>query len=115
MINYKLLKKLRKERKMTQLDVAKKINKSQQAYAFYENGSFEPDSETLKKLASIFNVNINELLDYTENQNLDYNKNTIILFGRGIGKKEVEVTDDEIKLIDDLIKTLKKNPKDYDI
>lgn len=118
MINFKLLKKLRKEKKLTQADVAKKINKSQQAYAFYENGSFEPDIETIKKLASIFAININELLDYTKEDNLsdiNYDKNTIVLFGRGVGKKEIEVTDDEMKLINDLIKTLKKNPKDYDI
>lgn len=117
MINYKLLKKLRKEKKLTQADVAKIINKSQQAYAFYENGTFEPDTETIKKLASIFNININELLDYTNKneQIINYDKNTIVLFGRGVGKKEVEVTDDELKLIDNLIKTLKKNPKDYDI
>lgn len=111
------LKSLRKEKGMSQIQVAKLINKSQQAYSKYEKGIAEPDFMTLDILSKFYNVPVSYILGETNIRNTENfdKKNTIVLYGRGVGKKEVEVTDDEMKLIDDLIKTLKKNPKDYDI
>lgn len=116
MINFKLLKQCRKERKMTQSDVAKFINRSQQAYAFYENGTNEPDTETLKKLASLFNIDINKLLNYNTQTQTEstHSKNTIVIMGRGTGRQEFEVSDDEMKLLSNLIGALKKNPQKDD-
>ena len=111
MINFNLLKQCRKERKMTQADVAKFINRSQQAYAFYENGTNEPDTETLKKLASLFNIDIKNLLNYNTQTESTLSKNTIVIMGRDSGRQEFEVSDDEMKLLSALIGVLKKNPQ----
>lgn len=64
------LKELRKRNKLTQEDVAKKINKSAIAYGYYEAGKNEPDISTLIKLADFFHVSVDELIEH------DY-KNTI--------------------------------------
>lgn len=64
------LKELRKRNKLTQEDVAKKINKSAIAYGYYESGKNEPDISTLIKLADFFHVSVDELIEH------DY-KNTI--------------------------------------
>lgn len=55
------LKELRKEKGMTQKEVAEKINISQSAYAFYETAKKEPKIETLKKIADLFKVSLDYL------------------------------------------------------
>lgn len=56
------LKELRKKRGWTQPEVAEKLGITYQAYGHYENGRRNPDIETLKKLADIFDVPINVLI-----------------------------------------------------
>jgi len=58
----KNLKNLRVQNKLTQQQVADKINISQRAYAFYETGDREPSIETLIKMAKIYNVPIDVLV-----------------------------------------------------
>ena len=60
------LKELREIKGLSQLDVANKINKSFQAYSHYETGKRQPDYDTLKKLADLFNVSIDYLLGYNQ-------------------------------------------------
>lgn len=55
---------LRKQANLTQADLAKKLNVSRQAVAKWENGVGLPDIDNLKKLSSIFNVKIDDLLNY---------------------------------------------------
>lgn len=59
----KLLKELRAKKGYTQQKIANQLNISQQAYAKYELGLSEPDIGTIKKLAEIFNVSIDYLLE----------------------------------------------------
>ncbi|MCP3741430.1 helix-turn-helix domain-containing protein [Rossellomorea sp. BNER] len=59
----KRLKKLRG--KTTQEEIAGKLGISRARYSHYENGRSEPDTETLNKLADIFNVSIDYLLGRT--------------------------------------------------
>ena len=47
------LKQLRKQKGLTQSEVAEKLGISQQAYAKYESGSATPNAETLSKLGEI--------------------------------------------------------------
>ncbi len=56
------LKELRKSKCLTQNDVAKVIFTTQQNYSRYEQGIVEPDYETLKKLATFFEVTIDYIL-----------------------------------------------------
>ncbi|MBQ9756081.1 MAG: helix-turn-helix transcriptional regulator [Clostridia bacterium] len=56
------LRALRKERNLTQLQLAKMLNVSINSYSQYELGNTEPKYENLKKLADFFCVSIDYLL-----------------------------------------------------
>lgn len=57
------LKRLRTSCNLTQKEMADKLGMNQQTYANYETGRREPDFDTLKEIASYFNVSIDFLLD----------------------------------------------------
>lgn len=54
---------LRKEKKITQRELAQKINVSDKVISRWETGVSLPDVEMIKKLAAVFNVTIAELYD----------------------------------------------------
>lgn len=56
------MRELREKLNLSQADVARELNISRQAYNFYENKKRDPDTETLIKLADLFNVSLDELL-----------------------------------------------------
>ena len=56
------LKKIRKERGLTQLKVAMDLNISREALSHYENDMREPSIELLKKMSEYFNVSIDFLI-----------------------------------------------------
>ena len=56
------LRKIRKEREMTQKDVCKILNVSLNSYASWEQGRTEPDIKTIVKLCKIFDVSADYLL-----------------------------------------------------
>lgn len=56
-----ILKELRKQRNLTQQDIAKELGLTQKAYCNYELGKREPDIKTLIKLANIYNVSLDYL------------------------------------------------------
>lgn len=60
-----ILTKLRKDLKLSQTAVAKKINVSAVNYNRYENNQRSPDNETLVLLADFFDVSIDYLLGRT--------------------------------------------------
>lgn len=66
-----VLKLLRTAKGLTQEQLAKKLKLSRSTVGMYENGSREPDYETLEQIADFFNVDIDYLLGRT-------NKTTII-------------------------------------
>ena len=66
-----VLKSLRKANGLTQDELAKILKISRSTIGMYENGSREPDYETLEAIADHFNVDIDYLLGRT-------NKTTII-------------------------------------
>ncbi|MDF2674731.1 MAG: AbrB family transcriptional regulator [Clostridiales bacterium] len=59
------LKNLRKMNQMTQEEVAAKINVSRQAVAKWENGESDPDIYNCSKLAELFQVTIDDLINYS--------------------------------------------------
>lgn len=61
------LKKLRKERGMTQLALQMQTGIEQALISKYENGERIPPTETLIVLADFFNTNIDYLLGRTDN------------------------------------------------
>ena len=60
------LKELRAERNLYQKDIASMLGIDRTTYAKYETGDSEPNFETLKKIAEIFNVTTDYLLGRTE-------------------------------------------------
>lgn len=53
---------LRKQKKLTQDEVAKFLNMSQSAYQHYENNRAEPNIDTLCKLADFYGVSLDYLV-----------------------------------------------------
>lgn len=62
------LKKIRLERGMTQSEVADAIGVTNQAVYYYEAGAREPNLETLRKLATVLNCTIDELIGNEEGE-----------------------------------------------
>ncbi|WP_297392816.1 helix-turn-helix domain-containing protein [uncultured Peptoniphilus sp.] len=58
----KKIKKIRKVKKMTIDDLAKKINKSKSAVSKYENGEINIDLITLKEISDVFEIEITNLI-----------------------------------------------------
>jgi transcriptional regulator with XRE-family HTH domain len=65
------LKQLREENNLLQREIAEKLNMPRSTYVNYENGSREPDVETIKKIANYYNCTIDYLLGMTEIRNSD--------------------------------------------
>ena len=61
------LKNLRKEKLLTQADLAKVLNTNQSQYGKYENGKTNLSIENAKILSEYFGVSIPYLLGYEEN------------------------------------------------
>ena len=62
------LKKLRKERKISQLKLALDLNMNQNTISRYENLEREADYETLIKFADYFGVSLDYLLGRYDNE-----------------------------------------------
>ena len=61
------LKLLRKEMKLKQIDIANELNVALTTYSNYEQGTRNPDWNTLSKLADIFNCSTDYILGRTNN------------------------------------------------
>lgn len=59
MNNFKLY---RKKQKLTQADMAELLHVTRQTYINYENGTYEPNFDTLIRLSKILNTSIDCLL-----------------------------------------------------
>ena len=57
----KLIKEKRKEKKLTQSDLAEKLNVSDRSVSKWENGICMPDSSIIPELCDILNITINDL------------------------------------------------------
>ncbi|HEL2151161.1 helix-turn-helix domain-containing protein [Streptococcus suis] len=61
-LNNTALKELRKEKKLTQTELASKLNISQKSYSNWESGKAEPTLDNIIKLANILDTTTDELL-----------------------------------------------------
>ena len=57
------LKELRKERNLTQEQIAEKFSVSQRSVSRWENGNTMPDISVLIELADYYNVDLREILN----------------------------------------------------
>lgn len=67
MMYYDILKKLRKEKQLTQEQLGKILNISTSTVSMYENGTREPDLQTLIRLSEFYGVTTDFILGLTDN------------------------------------------------
>ncbi len=65
------LKELRKTYKITQLETANALNIPLRTYNAYENGEYQPNIETLIKIADYFDVSVDYLIGHRQNNKID--------------------------------------------
>ena len=91
-------KALRKQAKLTQVDVAEKLGISQPAYASWERGAKKPTQENLVKIAQILNVSVDYLVGNLE-EKIDELDNIELLFrmnSKGLTDEEKEIFKKEL-------------------
>lgn len=81
------LKKARSEKRLTQMEVAKIIGISHGTLSGYERDYRDPDTETLSKLASLYDVSLDWLLTGEENKDNSYTKNDSTVFTNRLKKQ----------------------------
>lgn len=70
----KFISSCRKEKKMTQAQLAEKLNISDRAVSKWETGKCMPDSSIMLELSNILDVTVNELLSGERIETKDYQK-----------------------------------------
>lgn len=60
------LRELREDNNIKQIELAKIIEVDQRSLSFYEIGKYEPNLQTLKRIAIYFNVSTDYLLGLTD-------------------------------------------------
>ena len=76
------IKLYRESKNMTQAEVAEILGVKAATISKYEAGTLEPNIESLKKLAELFGVSIDELLKDEERQ-FDIKENNVVIFPDG--------------------------------
>lgn len=118
MFNYNKLKVLRRNKGLFQKDLAQLLNVSTSSIGMYETGKCQPDADNIKKMASIFEVSIDYLLDNEESKVVV--KNDEVLqdvadkinepLNRALYKKVGELkSDEDKKRVYDIINTFINN------
>lgn len=69
MAKYERLRNMREDLDMTQAEIGKKLCISQRTYAHYEAGTRDIPIEILIKLADLYNVNLDYLVNRTNIKN----------------------------------------------
>lgn len=92
------LKTLRKEVKLTQTQIAEKLNISQQAYASWERGAKRPTQENLVKIAQVLNVSVDYLVGNleTNSEELDNIELLFRMNSKGLTEEEKEIFKKEL-------------------
>lgn len=58
---------MRKKKKLSQEQLAEKLNVSRQTISNWENGKFYPDIDALVKISNFFSISLDDLLNYDTN------------------------------------------------
>ena len=105
------LKKLRKEGKLTQKDIATFLNISQPAYQQFESGKKKMNLETMEKLADFFNVSTDYLLGKTDFPDLDLEVDIDKAIDNSVAYDGTPITDNDREIIKDFLKEYFANKK----
>lgn len=105
------LKKLRKEGKLTQKDIATFLNISQPAYQQFESGKKKMNLETMEKLADYFNVSTDYLLGKTDIPDLDLEVDIDNAIDNSVAYDGTPITDNDREIIKNFLKDYFSNKK----
>ena len=74
------IKELRKQKNMTQKELAKQLQIADSTLSYWEQGRYEPDIDALKQLSSFFQVSIDYILcsDLSEEEESDKDINSVV-------------------------------------
>ncbi len=94
------LKRIRKQYKMTQEDVAKLLGISRSGYTYYETGKTVPSVEVLQKLSAIYSTSIDVIVGNSIRGNIDSRYyNDILSVSEGNADPLIYMKKDEQALI----------------
>lgn len=100
------IRELRVQKRMSQTDLAKAINTSQQAITKWENGKSEPSSSVINNIANYFNVSTDYLLGRTSEElpdkDLSHNQKLIAY------SIDPDISDEERQAIIEMVQAAKK-------
>lgn len=68
---FRRIRDLREDHDLTQKEVAKKLNCSQQVYSNYELGQRDIPTDILIKLSGIYDVSVDYILDITDDPKIN--------------------------------------------
>ena len=105
------LKKLRKEGKLTQKDIATFLNISQPAYQQFESGKKKMNLETMEKLADYFNVSTDYLLGKTDFPDIDLEVDIDNAIDNSVAYDGTPITDNDREIIKNFLKDYFSNKK----
>lgn len=105
----KVLRKLMDERKTTQTQLAKYLNKTRQAVAYYCDGSSSPDLETLNLISSFFGISADYLLGRTNCPAVDPDLRAVCDY-TGLSAHSVEVLKNLPPYLLDIVNFLVSHP-----
>lgn len=102
------IKQLREEYNITQIQLAKKLNKTQQTISLYENGTNEPDLDGYILLSKLFNCSIEYIAGKSDIRNPEEVKNVKFANAGGLDTKGLDDEDiEELQRQIDYIKKMK--------
>ena len=108
------LVELRKEKKLTQQDIATMLGERRSTVGHWETGHVNIDLENLKKLAEFYNVTIDYILGYepTDDPQSVYHDAMEIINKLDIKPDKFKnLTDEQIELAKQLLKTIQEQNK----
>ncbi len=84
----KFIAEKRKNKNLTQIELAQKLNITDRAISKWERGKSMPDSSIMLDLCEILEISVNELLTGEEIEMKDYNKQTELNLIEMVRQKE---------------------------
>ena len=76
------LRRLRKERNLSQDEIGKSLNIDGRSVGNYESGNREPSLDTLVKLANFYGVSADYLLGRTDSRGIDSGREEVLILER---------------------------------
>lgn len=98
------IKKLRREKKITIVDLGRLVNMSKSTVSMWETGQRRPEYEELQKLATIFDKSVSYFLE-------DDSQNIVTIMGRNGIHKKFTLNDEQLQMLESVANMLLQDNK----